>query len=81
MKLAEWRKGQGKTQAEVAETLGVNQPQVAKFELGQVIPNRRDMAAILFATRGQVTANDFYYQPPAKATRKQRARAAVGAGR
>jgi transcriptional regulator with XRE-family HTH domain len=63
MKLAEWRKGQGKTQAEVAETLGVSQSQVAKFELGR-IPNQRDMAKIRRVTRGQVTANDFSYQQP-----------------
>lgn len=65
MRLAEWRIGQGLTQAELAEKLGCEQSFISQIERAAdpMIPRRRWMLAIYRFTFGAVTPNDFYNLP------------------
>lgn len=60
MKLTDWRRAAGLTQARLAEQLGTSQPTIAKYEAGTIMPGRRTMPRIVDATAGAVTPNDFY---------------------
>lgn len=62
MRLAEWRKAEGLTQAELAEKLGVSQPYVSAIERwpNNAIPAKLVMMKIVELSAGDVLPNDFY---------------------
>ena len=59
MKLAVWLKAQGKTQATLAEELGMSQSYVAELCAGNKWPGRQTAERIRDVTRGMVSADDF----------------------
>lgn len=65
MKLSEWRRFNGRTQAWVAQSIGVDQAFVSRMErsLNAQMPNRDILKAIYVTTRGAVQPNDFYDLP------------------
>ena len=65
MRLAQWRKGRGWTQAELARRLGVTQPAVSTFERARnpAIPGVAVMIEIFVMSGGAVQPNDFYDLP------------------
>ena len=67
MKLAEWRKIKGWTQAELAERIGCTQPYVSQIEraVDPIVPGPALMIEIYQLTGGQVQPNDFYVLPQA----------------
>ena len=66
MKLAEWRRKQAMTQAELATALGCSQSYVSQIEraVGAIVPGAAVMLAIFELTQGAVQPNDFYSLPP-----------------
>jgi transcriptional regulator with XRE-family HTH domain len=60
MKLAAWLKEREMSQQAFADKAGVSQGTIARFVLGQRMPNKLTMRKIFDATEGQVTANDFH---------------------
>lgn len=60
MKLKEWRLSKGKTQKELAESLGANQGMVQKWENNIVVPTNEFMLKIVNLTDKEVQPNDFY---------------------
>jgi transcriptional regulator with XRE-family HTH domain len=75
MTLDAWLRQQGVSRAEFAELIGASEEGVAKWLRGERIPRRAVMQRIVKATRGRVTATDFYAavlarpatSPPARA--------------
>lgn len=65
MRLIDYRKRRGLTQAELAGILGLSQAAVARYENGTRFPQRDELDAIYRATDGDVTANDFVGHEPA----------------
>jgi predicted transcriptional regulator len=63
MKLRVWMKTQGKTQAALAEELGISQTHVAHLCAGKRWPGRETAERIREATRGMVSADDFMREP------------------
>jgi transcriptional regulator with XRE-family HTH domain len=65
MRLAEWRIGQGMTQAQLADRLGCEQSFISQIERATdpMIPRRRWMLAIYRLTWAAVTPNDFFDLP------------------
>lgn len=61
MRLAQWRKKEGKTQLWLAEKLGVSQPLISQFEraIDPVMPSRATLIRIAIVTRLKVLPNDF----------------------
>ena len=70
MKLTTWRNEQGKTQADVAHKLRINQQRYSRIENG-VVPPRWLMKKIVALTDGAVQPNDFYDLPDPKPARKK----------
>lgn len=67
VKLAEWRKMQGWTQARLAQELGCKQPYISQIEraVNPLVPGTALMIEIYALTNGEVQPNDFYALPPA----------------
>ena len=65
MKLAEWRKREGKTQEELAAELGCSQPYVSQIERARnpIVPGTEILERIFLVTDGAVEPNDFYPMP------------------
>ncbi|WP_374758642.1 helix-turn-helix domain-containing protein [Sphingomonas sp. GV3] len=65
MKLAAWRKREGKTQDWLAGELGCSQPYVSQIEraVNPIIPGPEIMERIFQVTQGAVEPNDFYELP------------------
>lgn len=63
MKLSEWRKSHGFSQAQAATLIEVTQPAYCRYESGRNMPRPEVMARIREVTGGTVTANDFYAAP------------------
>lgn len=65
LKLAEWRKREGKTQEWVAAELGCTQPYISQIERATqpIIPGAEVMERIFLLTNGEVEPNDFYDVP------------------
>ena len=65
MKLAEWRKRNGMTQAALAEALACSQSYVSQIErrVGAIVPGAEVMGKIYEVTAGAVQPNDFYDLP------------------
>jgi transcriptional regulator with XRE-family HTH domain len=55
----EFRKNKGWTQREMAEKIGVSQPQIAWLESGERSPSARVAAKYEQLSRGQVRLRDF----------------------
>lgn len=66
MKLLDWRRKAGLTQAQIADLIGVAQPAVTRYEAGRH-PRPEIMRRIITATGGEVTAADFYATSDARA--------------
>lgn len=64
MRLIDYRKKLGLTQAELAGILGLSQAAVARYEAGKRLPQRDELERIYRGTNGEVTANDFAGQAP-----------------
>lgn len=62
MKLKDWRKRDGITQAQAANRIGVSVTTISRWEAGEVVPRQQQMAAIRKATKGAVGAADFVKQ-------------------
>lgn len=62
MKLKDWRKRDGITQAQAANRIGVSVTTISRWEAGEVVPRQQQMAAIRKATKGAVGAVDFAKQ-------------------
>lgn len=60
MRLADWRKSEGKTQEWLAGALEISQPLVSKIEAGGVMPRFAVMVRIILVTRFKVLPNDFF---------------------
>lgn len=65
MKLSEWRAINGRTQAWVAERIGVDQGYVSRIErvVDPQMPGRDILKSIYVLTRGVTQPNDFYDLP------------------
>lgn len=65
MKLSQWRQINHRTQAWVAEQIGVSQSFISLIERAQdpQTPNADVMRALYILTHGQVQPNDFYDVP------------------
>lgn len=65
MKLAEWRRKEGMTQAAMAVELGCSQSYISQIEraVDAVVPGPAVMIAIYNLTGGRVQPNDFYALP------------------
>jgi transcriptional regulator with XRE-family HTH domain len=61
MRLAEWRKREGKTQAWLADQLGVTQSYISTIEraVDNIVPGRVHLIRIALLTRLKVLPNDF----------------------
>lgn len=59
MTLAEYRKRQGMTQAEMAERIGRDTATVCRYEKGTRTPDIRTIRKIKVATGGAVTEDDW----------------------
>lgn len=61
MRLAEWRKGEGKTQVWLADKLGVTQSYVSTIERAtdNELPSKLVLIRIAMLTRFKVLPNDF----------------------
>lgn len=66
MRLAEWRKQQGYSQQQLADLLGIAQPQISRFERAHdpELPKPSTVVRIWSVTKGAVAPNDFYALPP-----------------
>ncbi len=60
MRLSEYLHENGLTETGFAETLGVDQSTIHRLAKKEQIPGRELMVRIHEATKGQVTANDFF---------------------
>jgi transcriptional regulator with XRE-family HTH domain len=65
LKLAAWRKREGKTQEWLAAELGCSQPYVSQIERAQdaIIPGADIMERVFIVSEGAVEPNDFYDVP------------------
>jgi antitoxin CcdA len=63
MKLVQYLRVNGVSQAELARRCGVSQTAVAKWASGLRVPRAAQMAALVQATGGQVSAADFFAHP------------------
>lgn len=65
MKLAAWRKQEGRTQEWLANELGCSQPYVSQIERSSdaIIPGPEIMERVFLVTGGAVEPNDFYELP------------------
>lgn len=63
MKLAEWRRENRLTQAEVGTRLGVSSLLVSQWETGRRRPGESNLQAIADLTGSAVLPNDFYDLP------------------
>ena len=72
VKLVEWRKKLGWTQAQLAAELGCTQPYISAIEraIEPVVPGPALMIEIFSRTEGAVQPNDFYALPVAFAAAK-----------
>ena len=72
VRLVDWRKFKGWTQAMLAAELGVSQPAISQFEraVNPIIPGPAVMVQIFQLTRGAVQPNDFYDLPALVAARE-----------
>ena len=59
MKLRDWRKRDGITQAQAANRIGVSVTTISRWEAGEVVPRQQQLAAVRKVTRGAVGAVDF----------------------
>jgi transcriptional regulator with XRE-family HTH domain len=59
-KLRDWRKTQGLTQEQLAAQVKSTSTSISRYERGERMPEPEVMRAIVVATGGVVTANDFY---------------------
>lgn len=69
MRLAAWRKAEGKTQEWLADQLGCTQSYISQIERAEepIIPRRAVMLKIVRLTGGAVQPNDFYDLPQSDA--------------
>jgi antitoxin CcdA len=65
MRLADYLRVNGMSQSELARRCGVSQQAVAKWANGLRVPRAAQMAALVQATGGHVSAADFFAQPRA----------------
>lgn len=65
MKLAEWRRKKGMTQADLADALGCSQSYISQIEraVDPIIPGPAVMLGLFDITCGAVQPNDFYKLP------------------
>lgn len=72
MRLAIWRKLEGKTQADLADLLGCSQSYISQIErtAGALVPGPAIMIEIYRLTDGQVEPNDFYDLPALPARKR-----------
>ena len=63
MKLREYRRSLGMSQAQVAAAIGAAQPDIASWEVGRRLPRPEAIAAIFEWSKGAVTPSDFYELP------------------
>lgn len=65
MKLATWRKQEGKTQEWLAGELGCSQPYISQIEraVSPIVPGPELLEKIFAVTGGAVEPNDFYDVP------------------
>lgn len=65
MKLAAWRKREGRTQEWLAGELGCSQPYISQIErvISPIIPGPDLLERIFSVTNGEVEPNDFYDVP------------------
>ena len=62
--LAKYLAEQGLSRAAFAKAIAVSEEAVRRYLSGERIPTRRIMQRIVAATKGKVTANDFFAPPP-----------------
>ena len=60
MQLKKWREANKLSSADAAELIGVSPVTLWRWESGRSIPPEREMRAVLNATDGAVTPNDFF---------------------
>ncbi|TXH34040.1 MAG: XRE family transcriptional regulator [Rhodospirillaceae bacterium] len=72
MKLRDWLRAMGKTQARYGDEIDKSQQAVARYCNGR-IPSRPVMVRIYRDSRGLVTPNDFYDLPPLEPVNDNRA--------
>jgi len=65
MRLAEWRKREGKTQAWLADQLDVSQPYISAIERADnnLVPGKALAEKIFMLSEGAVEPNDFHDMP------------------
>lgn len=75
MRVAEWRKQKGWTQARLADELGVTQPYVSGMERASnpSIPGPSVMVELFVLSHGAVQPNDFYDLPALAANEREAA--------
>lgn len=67
MKLSDYLKANGLTDAAFAEIIGVDRSSVTRMRAGGQIPSAPVMQEIAKKTNGEVTANDFFDINPSEA--------------
>lgn len=72
MRLAIWRKKEGKTQAWLADALGCTQPYISQIERAEhrYVPGPAMMIEIYRLSNGEVQPNDFYELPDLRTLRR-----------
>lgn len=65
MQLKEWREANKLSRDDAAELIGVSRVTLWRWESGRSMPVEREMRAVLNATDGVVTPNDFFGVQPA----------------
>lgn len=60
MKLQEYLEKESLPMSKFSEVTGIKQDTLNKYKYGLRIPNRRNMDIIYQATKGEITADDFY---------------------
>jgi len=61
MKLIDWLQKKKISMSAFAEMVGVNVGTVSRLCAGETVPTKETAGAIKTATKGKVTANDFYH--------------------
>tara|TARA_R100000655_G_scaffold40580_2_gene76326 strand:- start:21718 stop:21942 length:225 start_codon:yes stop_codon:yes gene_type:complete len=60
VKLQEYLEKESLPMSKFSEVTGIKQDTLNKYKYGLRIPNRRNMDIIYQATKGEITADDFY---------------------
>lgn len=72
--LRNWRASHGKSLDELAATIGISKASLSRIETFEQSPSLGVIISIVWATKGEVNADDFLPEPERRLVEKQKAR-------